>query len=135
MSIALPILVAIVVWFVGAAILFFNPIVDKVYRNEEEHPAVRSLPQEPATIGKIVLAITVQVVTWFLVFTWIRDALPTDSAQATLIFGTILNLTKIVPRDVDRVLLTTYPPKRMTIEFAIGLLMSYLVAGSFVYVA
>jgi len=47
----LAVIVATVVWFVVAAILFFNPVVDKIYRTEERHAAVRALPQSIKTIG------------------------------------------------------------------------------------
>ncbi len=30
---------ATLAWFFGAAILFFNPIVDRIYRTEEDDPA------------------------------------------------------------------------------------------------
>jgi hypothetical protein len=50
-----------------------------------------------------------------------------------LLFGFILVLTKIIPRDTDRILLTTYPKKRMTIEFIIGIICSLVVGIVFGY--
>lgn len=40
-------------WFITAALLFFNPPVDKIYNKESEHPAVRILPKNGGTIAKI----------------------------------------------------------------------------------
>ena len=55
---------ATLAWFFGAAILFFNPVVDKIYRTEEDHAAVRSLPQGPKTVGLILSAVIVQCLLW-----------------------------------------------------------------------
>jgi putative flippase GtrA len=118
-------------WFVSAAVLFFNPPVDKVYNTESDHPAVKFLPQNAQTIGKILLAIVIQCAMWALVYYWIESALPDDTIKAGLIFGGIISLVKIVPRDIDRLLLTTYPSKRMIIEFVVGIVCAFVVG--FVY--
>ena len=129
----LAILIASVAWFIAAAILFFNPITDKVYRSEEKHAAVRALPQSPKTIGMILVAIIIQSALWAFVYTLIAPALPGDKMGKWLLFGFILVLTKIIPRDTDRLLLTTYPKKRMTIEFVIGIICSFVVGIVFGY--
>lgn len=118
-------------WFITAAILFFNPPVDKIYNTESDHPAVRVLPKNGGTIGKILLAVIIQCVLWALVYKWVYTALPEDTMEAGLIFGSIIALVKIIPRDIDRILLTTYPSKRMTIEFIVGIVCAYVVG--FVY--
>lgn len=120
-------------WFVAAAILFFNPPVDKIYGSEEQHPAVRTLPKSGKTIAQILLAVVVQTALWALVYQWVESALPSDTLMRGLMFGGILSLTKIIPRDVDRVLLTTYPPKRMTIEFIVGIVCALVVGVVFAY--
>ncbi|MEM6989836.1 MAG: hypothetical protein AAF721_05050 [Myxococcota bacterium] len=120
-------------WFVAAAISFFNPVVDKVYRSEESHPAVRQLPQSPATIGKILLAVLVQCLAWAWVYQTVAPALGGDLTNKALLFGTILTATKILPRDIDRILLTTYPPKRLAIEFVVGVLCAYVVGFTFAW--
>lgn len=124
---------ASIIWFIVAAILFFNPITDKIYRKEEGHAAVRSLPKSPKTIGMILIAIIIQSVLWAYVYTLIVTALPGDKLTKGLVFGFILVLTKIIPRDIDRILLTTYPKKRMTIEFVIGIICSLAVGVVFGY--
>jgi len=133
MMIFVAILAATLAWFVAAAILFFNPVVDKIYRSEEQHPSVRQLPQSPPTIGKILVAIVIQVVVWAWVFSLVAPALPVDTLERGLLFGLILTLTKMLPRDIDRILLTTYPSKRMTIEFIIGVICSFVVGLVFAY--
>ena len=129
--IALAIGAATLAWFVAAAVLFFNPPVDKVYRSEEEHPAVKNLPKGPATIGKILLAVVVQCALWAYVYILIKPALGDSAIMRGVLFGVIIVLLKIIPRDIDRVLLTTYPKKRLTIEIIVGIVCAFMVG--FVY--
>ncbi len=120
-------------WFVAAAISFFNPVVDGIYRSEEDHPAVRQLPQGPRTIGKILLAVLVQCIAWAWVFVTVKPALPGSLVGQALVFSGILCATKIMPRDVDRVLLTTYPPKRLIIEIVVGVLCAFVVGFTYAW--
>ncbi len=129
----LAIVVATILWFVVAAILFFNPVVDKIYRTEERHAAVRALPQSPKTIGMILIAIVIQSALWAYVYALISPAFSGGKLTKGLLFGFILVLTKIIPRDADRILLTTYPTKRMTIEFIVGIVCSLVVGIVFGY--
>lgn len=118
-------------WFVAAAILFFNKPVDAIYRSQETHPAVRTLPQNPGTIGKILGAVAVQCLLWAAVFQLVADALPGGVLGKGLTFGLIIIAIKVVPRDVDRLLLTTYPGRRMAIEFVIGAICAFVVGVVF----
>jgi len=129
----LAILAATVVWFILAGILFFNPITDKVYRSEEHKPGVRALPQSPKTIGMILGAILIQVILWAIVYMVVGAALPEGKLEKGLVFGLILVATKIIPRDLDRTLLSTYPKKRMLIEFVIGIISALAVGVTFGY--
>lgn len=133
MNFALAVLAATLTWFVVAAILFFNPVVDPLYRAQEVHPAVRALPQAPSTIAKILLAVFVQCLVWAGVYLGVREALPGETLEKGAWFGLILCLTKILPRDIDRVLLTTYPARRLGIEFVIGLLCAFVVGWTFAW--
>lgn len=135
MSILLAAGLAGITWFVVAAGGFFNPLVDRVYRAQEGHPAVRALPQGAATVARILLAIAVQTVLWALVYRVVAPALPAGVVPRGLAFGAILCATKVVPRDVDRVLLTTYPARRMAIEFVIGLACALVVGLVFAAVS
>lgn len=112
--------VGTVAWFLVAGALFFNPVVDRLYRTEEGHPAVRALPQGPRTIGMILAAVLAQTVLWAGVYVLVKPVLGEGVLTRGLLFGGILIVTKILPRDIDRLLLTTYPKRRMTIELVIG---------------
>jgi heme A synthase len=125
--------VASVVWFVLAAVLFFNPVTDKAYRSEEGNPAVRRLPQSPKTIGMILISVVIQSALGAYVYSLVSPSFSGSKLTKGLVFGFILVLTKIIPRDIDRILLTTYPKKRMTIEFIIGIICSIAVGVVFGY--
>lgn len=127
------ILIATVGWFVLAAILFFNPIVDKLYAAQEGHPSVRQLPKNGATMGKIMLAVLVQCVLWAIVYNNVKEILPPTLSGKVFYFGTLITVMKMIPRDIDRLLLTTYPGKRMLIEFVIGIICAYAVAFVFAW--
>jgi hypothetical protein len=131
MNVIVVILIATLAWFVAAFVLFFNPIIDKVYKLDEGHPSVRVLPKDPKTIGKILLAVFIQCILWALVYNWVKSSLPESFIQRGLIFGAIIIFVKIIPRDIDRLLLTTYPSKRMTIEFVVGVVCAFVVG--FIY--
>lgn len=94
---------------------------------------MRSLPKRPKTIGMILGAVFVQSVLWAYVYVLIQSSLPGGKLQKGLLFGLILVLTKIIPRDIDRLLLTTYPKIRMIIEFVIGIICSFAVGITFGY--
>ncbi len=131
MNVIVVILIATLAWFIAAFVLFFNPIIDKVYKLDENHPSVKTLPKNPKTIGKILLAVLIQCILWALVYYWIKSSLPESFIQRGLIFGGLICLVKIIPRDIDRLLLTTYPSIRMTIEFVVGIACAFVVG--FIY--
>lgn len=127
------ILISAVAWFVLALALFFNPVVNKLYQSQENFPGVRVLPKTPGTMGKIFLAVVVQCTLWAFVYSVVKDVLPLSVYGRTLWFGSIIAVMKMIPRDIDRLLLTTYPGKRMMIEFIIGVICAYVVAAVFAY--
>lgn len=129
----LTILIATIFWFILAGILYFNPIIDKVYRSEDKKPGVRVLPMSAKTMGKVFLVVLLQVICFASVFVLIKSALPEAGLIRGLIFGFIIVLTKIIPRDTDRILVSTYPTKRLTIEFFIGIIASFVVGIVFGY--
>jgi hypothetical protein len=127
------ILISTIAWFVLALVLFFNPAVGKIYSSQENHPAVRSLPKSGVTMLKIMLAVLAQCILWSFVYKWVKQSLPESILSKTILFGSIICFIKMIPRDIDRFLLTTYPEKRMLIEFIIGCICAYTVAFVFAY--
>jgi hypothetical protein len=120
MNLIFAVVTASLAWFILAAILFFNPIVDKIYTGQENEPGVRALPKSPKTIGMILIAVFTQSILWSFVYYIVAPALPGERLFRGLVFGMILVVTKMIPRDIDRLLLTSYPKRRMVIEFIIG---------------
>jgi hypothetical protein len=133
MDIFIAALVAGLAWFLVAGILFFNPVVDRIYRLREGHPAVRALPTGPRTVGKIMAAIMLQTLPWAWLFAWLEPALPREPVAQGLAFGALLCAVKLVGRDVDRVLLSTYPAARLAIELVIGIVCAGVVGVVFAF--
>jgi|CXWL01.1.fsa_nt_gi putative flippase GtrA len=131
LAVVLLVLASSLAWFFVAALLFFNPFVGPLYRSEEGHPAVRSLQQSPAAGVRILVAILVQVIAWAWVYRLVEPALPTSALGSGLAFGVLIVLMKLLPRDIDRLLLTTYPIRRMAIEFVIGVVCAFVVGFVF----
>jgi uncharacterized membrane protein YagU involved in acid resistance len=90
------------------------------HTGQENEPGVRALPKSPKTIGMILIAVFTQSILWSFVYYIVAPALPGERLFRGLVFGMILVVTKMIPRDIDRLLLTSYPKRRMVIEFIIG---------------
>src|SRR4051812_20682570 len=110
---ALVIVLTAVGWVVVGSVLFFNPLVDRVYqeayRHPEKYPQVRVVPKSPASLALIlginILKCSCYAAVYLLVFT----SLPADPLRRGVLFGIMLTLTRMIPGDVDRAFLTTYP--------------------------
>lgn len=133
MSLVLAVAGATVAWFVAAGVLFFNPVVDRPYRAQESDPAVRSLPQTPKTIAMILAAVLAQSALWAGIYWLVKPALGADPWVQAALFGVLIVLVKVVPRDIDRLLLTTYPKRRMAIEFFAGIACAFVVSSVFAH--
>lgn len=121
------VLTATFAWFVTAAILFFNPWTDRIYNLTAGAPGVRALPKSPQTIVKILAAILVQCILWALLYDILKPALPGTGWLKGLSFGGVLLTFKMIPREIDRLLLSTYPLQRLQIEFWIGAICCFVV--------
>jgi hypothetical protein len=133
MEVIIAALIAGVAWFLAAAVCFFNPVIDPLYRAAEDAPGVRSLPQNGRTVGMILCAIFVQTILWAFVYSWIKGGLPESITARGVIFGGIICFMKIIPRDIDRLLLSEYPPVRMKVEFVVGILCAFVVSFTYAF--
>jgi hypothetical protein len=133
--IALVILLTAIAWVVVGSILFFNPLVDPVYQNMYRHPdkypQARSVPKSPRTLA-LILAINVLKCSCFAaVYLLVLPCLPAEPASRGVLFGLLLTLTRMIPGDVDRAFLTTYPAKAAWIEFGIFTFGVFFIATSY----
>ena len=127
------IILASLAWFFISSILFFNPIVQKIYNKDNRHPSVKVLSVSIGTVLKIWIAILIQCTLWALVYYCINSALPDSTFREGLIFGGIIIFIKVIPRDIDRLLLSNYPKQRMTIEFLVGIICAFVVGFVFAF--
>lgn len=133
--VALVVLLTAIAWVILGSILFFNPLVDPVYqemyRQPQKYPQARQVPKSPAALT-LILGINVLKCSCFAaVYLIVVGALPTAPVNRGVLFGLILVLTRMIPGDVDRAFLTTYPAKPAWIEFAIFTIGAFFVGMSY----
>jgi hypothetical protein len=135
LHIALVILLTALAWVVLGSILFFNPLVDPVYqemyRQPEKYPQVRSVPKSPATLALISAINILKCSCYAAVYLLVLPCLPAGPAGRGVVFGIVLTLTRMIPGDVDRAFLTTYPATPAWIEFAIFTVGVFFIATSY----
>lgn len=135
MTAVIVILLTAIAWVLLGSVLFFNPIVDKVYKemyaNPEKYPQMRAVPKTAKglaiVLGVNIIKCTCYAIVYFLVW----KALPADAVSRGLTFGLILTLTRMIPGEVDRAFLTTYPAKPAWIELIIFTIGVFFIAMSY----
>lgn len=133
----LVIVVTAVVWVVLGSILFFNPLVDRVYqeayRHPEKYPQVRVVPKSPGSLALILGINILKCSCYAVVYLIIVTCLPAEPLRRGVLFGVMLTLTRMIPGDVDRAFLTTYPARLAWVEFAIFTIGVFVIAMSYSY--
>ena len=133
--VALGVLLTAFAWVILGSILFFNPLVDPVYQemysHPEKYPQARSVPKSPQTLT-LILGINVLKCSCFAaVYLLVAACLPAAPVSRGALFGLILVLTRMIPGDVDRAFLTTYPATPAWIEFGIFTIGAFFTAMSY----
>ena len=137
MHVALVILLTAIAWVIVGSVLFFNPLVDPVYqemyRHPEKYPQARSVPKSPGTLALILGINILKCSCYAAVYLIVVSSLPVAPVSRGVLFGLILVLTRMIPGDVDRAFLTTYPATPAWIEFGIFTVGSFFIAMSYSY--
>ena len=124
-------------WVILGSVLFFNPLVDPVYQAMYAHPdafpQVRRVPKTPRSLALIVAINVVKCSCYAVVYLLVERALPAAPLPRALMFGLVLTLTRMIPGDVDRAFLTTYPARAAWIELAIFTIGVFAIATSYAY--
>jgi hypothetical protein len=135
LHIALVILLTAIAWVILGSILFFNPLVDPVYQNmyrqPEKYPQVRSVPKSPGTLALITAINILKCSCFAAVYLLVVPCLPAAPVARGVLFGGVLTVTRMIPGDVDRAFLTTYPATAAWIEFAIFTFGVFFIAMSY----
>ncbi|MCP4543706.1 MAG: hypothetical protein GY832_41865 [Chloroflexi bacterium] len=126
--------VASVVWFIIGGALYMNPLVDKIYKSDD-NSAVREWPNLPKYLGLMFAGgALAQYMLWAFVFALVKSALPGGTFLRGVTFGLVLIAVKIFPRFFDMWIQTTYPNKKLVIEFINGSIGSFVGGVIFAYV-
>jgi len=126
---------ATIVWFIIGAIVYMNPVVDKIYKKYEDHPSVKNRKDvKTFIINTFVFSILIQCVLFAFVYLYIEPLLPGTLLLNTLYFGGILTLVKIIPRFFDMWVQSQYPIPLLGIELINGSIGSFVIAFVFALV-
>jgi hypothetical protein len=133
----LVILLTAIAWVVLGSILFFNPLVDrvyqKVYRHPENYPAVRVVPKSPSSLALILGINILKCGCYAAVYLLVVKCLPAEPVRRGVLFGVMLTLTRMIPGDVDRAFFSTYPAMLASIEFVIFTIGVFVIAMSYAF--
>ena len=135
LHVALVILLTAIAWVALGSILFFNPLVDPVYQemygNPDKYPQVRLVPKSPRSLALILAINVLKCSCYAAVYLLVVSSLPAEPVSRGVLFGVLLTLTRMIPGDVDRAFLTTYPATPAWIEFAIFTVGVFAIAMSY----
>jgi hypothetical protein len=117
-----------VVHFVVIAMLYANPITDRLSRGLEQGPAVKQWPSKPKYFATQFLGTQVEVYILTIAFLWLRPLIPMAGYRGALALGGVLAATRVYPRFWNMWIQTTYPNLLLAIEVINGTLGTFAIA-------
>jgi hypothetical protein len=108
------------VHFVVIAVLYANPITDKLSRDLEAGPAVKQWPSKPRYFLTQFLGTQVEVYILTTGFLWLRPSIAEAGYGGALLLGALLTATRVYPRFWNMWIQTTYPNRLLAIEVING---------------
>ena len=129
-------MVAVLLWgalaglvhFVVIAALYANPITDRLSRDLEQGPAVKSWPSKPRYFVTQFLGTQVEVFILTAGFLWFRPLIGIPGYAGALAIGGLLAATRVYPRFWNMWIQTTYPNRLLAIEVVNGTLGTLAIA-------
>jgi hypothetical protein len=111
-----------VVHFVVIAILYANPVVDRLSRGLEQGPAVKQWPSKPKYFVTQFLGTQVEVYLLTIAFFWLRPLIGVSGYRGAFLLGALLAGIRVYPRFWNMWIQTTYPNRLLVIEVINGTL-------------
>jgi hypothetical protein len=108
------------VHFVAIALLYANPITDKLSRELEKAPAVRQWPSQPRYFITQFFGTQVEIYILTTGFLWLRPKLDLTGLAGAFALGGLLAATRVFPRFWNMWIQTTYPNRLLAIEVING---------------
>lgn len=112
--------------FIVLSVLYKNPVVDKIYKSYEDHPAVKKWNNLPKYILSMFLGTQVEIFLTTLGYLVFRNVAGMD-ISGTLIIALIFTGIRIYPRFWNMWIQSTYPNKLLGIELINGTVSTFLV--------
>jgi hypothetical protein len=110
------------VHFVVIALLYANPITDRLSADLEKAPAVKQWASKPRYFVTQFFGTQVEVYILTLAFFWLRPVIGVPGYVGALMLGLLLAATRVYPRFWNMWIQTSYPPRLLAIEVVNGTL-------------
>jgi hypothetical protein len=120
-------LVASIVWFVIGGVLYQNPYVAKLYKEEENSQGLRKWTNIPKYLFLQYLGILIQCVLWAFIYAFIKPILSEELLRGVIILGILLMMIKVIPRFIDMWIQSTYPIILLFVEFINGTIGCFII--------
>jgi hypothetical protein len=116
------------VHFVVIALLYANPITDRLSAELEKSPAVKQWASKPKYFVTQFFGTQVEVYILTVAFFWLRPLIGEPGYAGALMLGLLLAATRVYPRFWNMWIQTTYPNLLLAIEVINGTLGTFAIA-------
>ena len=120
--------IAGIVHFAVIAVLYANPLTDRLSRGLEQGPTVKQWPSKPRYFVTQFLGTQVEVYILTAGFLWLRPLIPAPGYAGALPLGILLAATRVYPRFWNMWIQTNYPNRLLAIEVINGTVGTLVVA-------
>jgi hypothetical protein len=111
-----------IIWFIVGGVVYMNPLVAKIYKKYENHPAMKKWPSKGKyLLSTLLIAGFIPILGIIIIYNYI-------SPLNTLYLGLLLIIIRVVPRLCDTWVQTSYPNKIIFIELINGSILSLIIA-------
>ncbi len=108
------------VHFVVIAILYGNPIVDRIDRAVGETPAMKPWPSKPRYFLTQFCGTQIEVYLLTIGFFWLRPRIGVAGYAGALLLGALFAAIRVYPRFWNMWIQTTYPNRLLAVEVVNG---------------
>jgi hypothetical protein len=115
------------VHFVVIALLYANPITDRLSSDLEKAPGVKQWASKPRYFATQFLGTQLEVYILTVVFFWLRPLIGMQGCGGAMALALLLAATRVYPRFWNMWIQTTYPRRLLAIEVVNGTLGTFAI--------
>ncbi len=115
-----------IIHFIIIGVLYQNPIVSKIYKNYENHPAVKKWENQSKYILSMFLGTQVEIFILTVGYIVFKGLLDTDIIS-TLVIALIFTGIRIYPRFWNMWIQSNYPNKLLRVELINGTISTFVI--------